>query len=65
MSEYAIISHFNICKKTLIAWHVKEGLPKYQLGRLTLYKEAELNELIEKHKILPKINEINKENSNR
>ena len=53
VSDYAILTHFNICKKTLEAWHRKEGLPKYRIGRLTLYKETELNELIEKHKILP------------
>jgi hypothetical protein len=52
VSDYAIITHFNICKKTLDAWHEKEGLPKYPIGRLTLYKVSELNELIEKHKKL-------------
>lgn len=50
VSDYAILTHFNICKKTLDAWHEKGGLPKYQIGRLTLYKASELNELIEKHK---------------
>ena len=49
ISEYAVINHFHICKKTLVAWHRKEGLPRYQIGRVIMYKESDINLLIEKH----------------
>jgi hypothetical protein len=60
VSDYAILTHFNICRKTLEAWHEKEGLPKYQIGRLTLYKASELNELIEKHRKVAGNNRVKK-----
>jgi hypothetical protein len=50
--ENRITREFDISKDTLEAWH-RQGLPKYQLGRIILYKNDELNELIEKHKKLP------------
>jgi hypothetical protein len=46
---YRIKEELNISLDTLDEWH-RKGLPKYQLGRITLYKESELHEMIEKHK---------------
>ena len=60
VSDCAILTHFNICRKTLEAWHEKEGLPKYQIGRLILYKASELNELIEKHRKVAGDNRVKK-----
>jgi predicted DNA-binding transcriptional regulator AlpA len=52
ISEFVILTHFQISRRTLWAWHA-EGLPKYTIGKLTLYKESEINEWIEKHRKMP------------
>jgi DNA-binding NarL/FixJ family response regulator len=52
VAEAVVLSHFNISKKTLSSWCDK-GLPFYRIGRLTLYKKHELNELIEKQRNVP------------
>ena len=48
LTEYEVITRFNICKKTLDGWYQNKKLPRYQVGRLIFYKEAELNLLFEK-----------------
>lgn len=53
LTEQMVMSHFQICKRTLWVWHQK-GLLKYQVGKLTLYKAEDLNALIEKHLIVPR-----------
>jgi excisionase family DNA binding protein len=53
VSQYVVITHFHISKRTLDTWHAKEGLPKYKIGRLVLYKETDLHAWIEKHKTDP------------
>jgi hypothetical protein len=50
VSQYIVLTHFKISKRTLDTWHVKEGLPKYKLGKVIVYKESEIQALIEKHK---------------
>jgi hypothetical protein len=50
-SDYAILSHFKIDKKTLESWH-RRGLPKYKLGKVVLFRETELKDLIDRHKII-------------
>ena len=50
IDDYDIINRFHISKSTLDKWH-RDGLPRYQWGKKIYYKETELNECLEKHRI--------------
>ncbi len=51
IDDFDIINGFHISKSTLDKWH-REGLPKYKWGHKTYFKQTELNECLEQHKII-------------